>query len=175
MLDVLESEDRASKAIWNVATNGDPSIEVGYDNDGFCHQTSKDGKGTRHPMGVVRFGKKGKLSPRYIGPFEITARVGAVTYRLKLPKELGGIHDTFHLSNLRKCLAAESTVVDFEDIEVNDKLAYVEEPVDILDKKTKILRNKSIPLVLVKWKFHKGAEMTWETEEEMKAKYPQLF
>ncbi|KAI3701816.1 hypothetical protein L6452_27177 [Arctium lappa] len=125
--------------------------------------------------GVVRFGKKGKLSPRYIGPFEITARVGAVAYRLKLPSELGGIHDTFHVSNLRKCVADESAVVDLEDVEVNDKLAYVEEPVDILDRKTKRLRNKIIPLMLVKWKFHKGAEMTWELEEEMRAKHPQLF
>ncbi|KAI3678914.1 hypothetical protein L6452_38218 [Arctium lappa] len=125
--------------------------------------------------GVVRFGKKGKLSPRYIRPFEITARVGVVAYRLKLPVELGGIHDTFHVSNLRKCVADESVVVDLEDVEVNDKLAYVEEPVDILDRKTKRLRNKNIPLVLVKWKFHKGAEMTWELEEEMRAKHPQLF
>ncbi|KAI3672432.1 hypothetical protein L6452_38520 [Arctium lappa] len=125
--------------------------------------------------GVVRFGKRGKLSPRYIGPFEIIARVGAVAYRLKLPEELSGIHDTFHVSNLRKCLTDESTIVDLEDVEVNDKLTYVEESVEILDRKTKRLRNKIIPLVLVNWRFHKGAEMTWESEEEMRAKYPQLF
>ncbi|KAI3771000.1 hypothetical protein L6452_02149 [Arctium lappa] len=90
-------------------------------------------------------------------------------------KELSGIHDTFHVSNLRKCLADESAIVNLEDVEINSKLAYVEEPIEVLDKRTKRLRNRVIPLVLVKWRFHKGAEMTWEVEEEIRAKYPHLF
>ena len=125
--------------------------------------------------GVVRFGKRGKLSPRYVGPFEVLAKVGAVAYRLKFPDELRGIHDTFHVSNLRKCLANESSMVNLSEVELTDKLTYVEEPIEVLDRNTRRLRNKSIPLVLVKWRFHKGSEMTWEPEEEMRVKYPQLF
>ncbi|KAJ9556808.1 hypothetical protein OSB04_011422 [Centaurea solstitialis] len=125
--------------------------------------------------GIVRFGNRGKPSPRYIGPFEVVARVGAIAYRIKIPKELKGIHGTFHVSNLRKCLADESVVVKLGEVELNDKLDYNEEPVQVLDMKTKGLRNKIVPLVLVKWRFHKGSEMTWEPEAEMKKNYPRLF
>ena len=125
--------------------------------------------------GIVRFGKRGKLSPRYVGPFRIIARVGQVAYRLELPSKLQGIHDTFHVSNLRKCLADESTIIELEDVTIDDRLSYIEEPVRILDKKIKKLRNKSVSLALVQWKFHKGSEMTWESEAEMKKKYPHLF
>ncbi|KAJ9548163.1 LOW QUALITY PROTEIN: hypothetical protein OSB04_020706 [Centaurea solstitialis] len=125
--------------------------------------------------GVIRFGKKGKLSPRYIGPFRITERIGAVAYKLELPVELGGVHNTFHVSNLRKCLADPETAIPLLDIEVDQKLNFVEEPVAVTDRKIRRLRNKEISLVKIQWKFHKGQEATWEAESEMRAKYPHLF
>ncbi|KAJ9541114.1 hypothetical protein OSB04_027620 [Centaurea solstitialis] len=120
--------------------------------------------------GVIRFGKKGKLSPRYIGPFRITERIGAVAYKLELPVELGGVHNTFHVSNLRRCLADPETAIPLLDIEVDQKLNFVEEPVAVTDRKIRRLRNKEISLVKIQWKFHKGQEATWETESEMRAR-----
>ncbi|KAJ9545298.1 hypothetical protein OSB04_025005 [Centaurea solstitialis] len=110
--------------------------------------------------GVIRFGKKGKLSPRYVGPFRITERIGAVAYKLDLPVELGGVHNTFHVSNLRKCLADPETAIPLQDIEVDQKLNFVEEPVAVTDRKIRKLRNKEIVLVKIQWKFHKGQEAT---------------
>ncbi|KAI3825912.1 hypothetical protein L1987_07642 [Smallanthus sonchifolius] len=103
------------------------------------------------------------------------AWVGEVAYRLELPDELSGIHPTFHVSHLRKCLADESAHVPLTDIEVDNSLNYIEEPVAILDRKEKRLRNKIIQLVKVQWKHRKGSEATWETETEMRESYPQLF
>jgi hypothetical protein len=125
--------------------------------------------------GIVRFGKRGKLSPRYIGPFRIIERVGEVAYKLELPDELQSIHNTFHVSNLRKCLADANLAVPLSDVQVDEKLTYVEEPEAILDRKSRKLRNKEIALVKVQWKYHKGQDATWESEDEMKAKYPYLF
>ncbi|KAD3640367.1 hypothetical protein E3N88_29590 [Mikania micrantha] len=125
--------------------------------------------------GVIRFRKRGKLSPRFIGPFKIIARVGNVAYRLEIPEELKLIHNTFHVSYLRKCLTDESTCVPLEDIEVDEKLNYVEKPVEILDHKVKLLRNKTIDQVKVRWKHRKGSEYTWESADEMKKLYPYLF
>ncbi|KAD3066844.1 hypothetical protein E3N88_34724 [Mikania micrantha] len=118
--------------------------------------------------GVIRFRKRGKLSPRFIGPFRIMARVGKVAYRLDLPDELSGIHPTFHVSHLRKCLADDVAYVSLSDIEVDERLNYIEEPVAIVDTKKKQLRNKVIRQVKVQWKHRKGSEVTWETEDEMK-------
>lgn len=125
--------------------------------------------------GVVRFGKRGKLSPRYIGPFEIIERVGEVAYKLKLPSELRGIHNTFHVSNLRKCLVTPDQAVQLPEIQVNEKLFFIEEPEAITDRKVKVLRNKKIGLVKVQWRHHKGHDATWEPEAKMRAKYPHLF
>ena len=125
--------------------------------------------------GVIRFRKHGKLSPRFIGPFEIIARVGKVAYRLELPDDLSGIHNTFHVSYLRKCLADKSAYVPYEDLEIDDKLNYVEKPVAISDTKVKQLRNKTIKQVMVQWKNRKGSDATWESEEEMRKQYPHLF
>ncbi|KAI3814060.1 hypothetical protein L1987_18802 [Smallanthus sonchifolius] len=102
--------------------------------------------------GIILFRKRGKLSPRFVGPFRIMARVGEVAYRLELPDELGGIHPTFHVSHLRKCLADESAHVPLTDIEVDNSLNYIEEPVAILNRKEKRLRNKIFQLVKVQWK-----------------------
>ncbi|XP_052627225.1 uncharacterized protein LOC128133734, partial [Lactuca sativa] len=123
--------------------------------------------------GVIRFRKRGKLGPRYIGPFRVIARVGRVAYRLELPAELSQIHDTFHVSQLRKCIADESAVVPLEDIQVDASLNYAERPVAIRDRKIKVLRNKEIPLVLVQWQHRKGSEMTWEPEREMREQHPE--
>ncbi|GJT45810.1 hypothetical protein Tco_0954525 [Tanacetum coccineum] len=83
--------------------------------------------------GVVRFGKKGKLAPRFVGPFKITERISPVAYRLRLPEELNSVHDTFHVSNLKKCLADPTLHVPLEEIQVDAKLNFVEEPVEILE------------------------------------------
>ncbi|KAK9053108.1 hypothetical protein SSX86_029738 [Deinandra increscens subsp. villosa] len=125
--------------------------------------------------GVIRFRKRGKLSPRFIGPFKIIAKVGQLAYQLELPEELSGIHDTFHVSNLRKCLVDEATYVPLHDIVIDDKLNYVERPIEILDRKTKRLRNREIDQVKVIWEHRKGTDTTWESEEEMRRFYPYLF
>ncbi|KAI3684730.1 hypothetical protein L6452_33955 [Arctium lappa] len=125
--------------------------------------------------GVVRFGKKGKLRPRYVGPFPITKRVGEVAYKLDLPADLRGVHPVFHVSNLKKCLAESDVMIPLEDIQIDERISFVEEPVAILDRKVKKLRNKEISLVKVQWQFHKGQEATWELESGMKNQYPSLF
>ncbi|GKC51324.1 putative reverse transcriptase domain-containing protein [Tanacetum coccineum] len=100
---------------------------------------------------VVCFGKKGKLEPRFVGPFEITERIGLVAYRLRLPQELSSVHDTFHVSNLKKCLADLTLHVPIEEIQVDDKLNFVEEPVEILEHEIKKLKRSRIPIVKVRW------------------------
>ncbi|GKA84962.1 hypothetical protein Tco_0806616, partial [Tanacetum coccineum] len=125
--------------------------------------------------GVVRFGKKGKLAPRYVGPFEILERIGPVAYRLRLPEELSGVHDTFHVSTLKKCLADASLHVPLNEIKVDKTLRFIEEPAEILDREVKRLKRSKISLVKVRWNSKRGPEFTWEREEFMKSKYPQLF
>ncbi|KAI3740310.1 hypothetical protein L2E82_30738 [Cichorium intybus] len=120
--------------------------------------------------GLIRFGKKGKMSPRFIGPFRVLQRVGAVAYRLELPEELRGIHNVFHVSHLRKTLFNESQRVPLPKIEIDKKLRYPEQPEKILDRKVRQLRNKKINMVKVQWRYQKGSDVTWEAEEEMKAK-----
>nr|GEZ71914.1 putative reverse transcriptase domain-containing protein [Tanacetum cinerariifolium] len=125
--------------------------------------------------GVVPFGKRSNLSPRYVGPFEIVERIGPVAYRLRLPKELVGVHDTFHVSNLKKCLADVNLHVPPDEVKVDDKLCFVEEPIEILDRGVKKLKRRWIPIVKVRWNSRRGPEFTWEQEDEMKRKYPHLF
>ncbi|KAC9385009.1 hypothetical protein E3N88_45925 [Mikania micrantha] len=125
--------------------------------------------------GVVRFGKKGKLAPRYVGPFVIIERIGPVAYRLRLPDELSGVHDVFHVSNLKKCLAEKSLVIPIEEIQVDEQLHFIKEPLEIMDRKVKHLRRSRIPIVKVRWNLKRGAEFTWEREDHMTSKYPQLF
>ncbi|KAB2629332.1 S ribonuclease [Pyrus ussuriensis x Pyrus communis] len=125
--------------------------------------------------GVVRFGKKGKLSPRYIGPYMVTERVGEVAYRLELPPELARVHNVFHMSMLRHYVADPSHVIPPQPLEINPDLTYDEEPVTILDWKEKVMRNKTVNLVKVLWRNHFVEEATWETEDRMRDLYPRLF
>ncbi|GJV34688.1 reverse transcriptase domain-containing protein [Tanacetum coccineum] len=125
--------------------------------------------------GVMRFGKKGKLSPRYVGPFEVLERIGPVAYRLRLPDELVGVHDTFHVSNLKKCLVKEGLHVSLDEIKVDKTLRFVEEPVEIMDREIKRVKRSRIPIVKVRWDSKRGPEYTWEREDHMKSKYPHLF
>nr|GFA82783.1 putative reverse transcriptase domain-containing protein [Tanacetum cinerariifolium] len=125
--------------------------------------------------GVVRFSKRSKISPRYVGPFEIVERIGPVAYRLHLPQELVGVHDTLHVSNLKKCLADINLHVPLDEVKVDDKLQFVEEPIEILDRGVKKLKRGWIPIVKVCWNSRRGPEFTWEREDEMKRKYLHLF
>ena len=121
--------------------------------------------------GVIRFGKRGKLNPRYIGPFEILARIGSVAYQLKLPQELSNVHNVFHVSNLKTCLSDDTLVVPHDEIQVNTKLNFVEEHVEIMDREVKRLKESRIPIVKVRWNSLRGPEFTWEHEDQMKEKY----
>ncbi|KAL0534344.1 hypothetical protein IC582_028634 [Cucumis melo] len=128
------------------------------------------------PMrGVLRFERKGKLRPRFVGPFEILERIGPVAYRLALPPSLSTVHDVFHVSMLRKYVPDPSHVVDYEPLEIDENLSYVEQPVEVLAREVKTLRNKQIPLVKVLWRNHRVEEATWEREDDMRSRYPELF
>ncbi|GJZ54661.1 putative reverse transcriptase domain-containing protein [Tanacetum coccineum] len=110
--------------------------------------------------GVARFGKKRKLAPRFVGPFEITERIGPVSYRLRLPEKLNGVHDTFHVSNLKKCLADPTLQVPLDEIQVDDKLNFMEEPVEILEREFKKLKRSRIAIVKVRWNSKRGPKFT---------------
>ncbi|XP_017620667.1 uncharacterized protein LOC108464894 [Gossypium arboreum] len=124
---------------------------------------------------VLWFRCKGKLSPRFIGPYQILKHLGPVTYQLELPLKLDHIHDAFHVSILRRYQSDPSHVVSIEEIEVRSNLTYEEESIQILDRDIKILRRKSIPLVKVLWQNHGAEEATWELENSIRHQYPHLF
>ncbi|GJW18078.1 hypothetical protein Tco_0025514 [Tanacetum coccineum] len=121
--------------------------------------------------GVVRFGKKGKLAPRYVGPFEILERIGLVAYRLRLLEELSSVHDTFHVSNLKKCLAD----ANFNEIKVNKTLRFVKKTIEIMDQEIRKLKRRKVVLMKVRRNSKCGLEFTWEHGDQMRIKYPQLF
>ncbi|GJR58584.1 putative reverse transcriptase domain-containing protein [Tanacetum coccineum] len=125
--------------------------------------------------GVVHFGKKGKLAPRYVRPFEILERTDLVAYRLRLLEELNSVHDTFHVSNLKKCLADANLHLPLDEIKVDKTLRFVEESVEIMNQEIKKLKRRKIALVKVRWNSKRGPEFTWEHEDQMRIKYPQLF
>ncbi|XP_047261045.1 uncharacterized protein LOC124894398, partial [Capsicum annuum] len=123
----------------------------------------------------MRFGKKGKLSPCYIGLYQIMRMIGGVAYKLELPTNLGSVHPIFHISMLKKCSKDISLVFPVEEIKVSDSLSYEEEPIAILDRQVRKLRSKDIILVKVLWRNHKVEEATWESENDMRDRYPNLF
>ena len=122
--------------------------------------------------GVKRFGKRGKLSPRFVGPFEILDRVGNLAYRVALPPDWKQMHNVFHVSLLRRYVRDPSHVIQYERVQPSVNLNYEEVPVEILDRREKKLRTKVVPLVKVLWRNHAVEEPTWELEETMRAKYP---
>nr|GEU71855.1 reverse transcriptase domain-containing protein [Tanacetum cinerariifolium] len=123
----------------------------------------------------IVFGKRGKLSPRYIGSFKILKRIDPVAYKLKLREELGNVHNTFHISNLKKCLSDESLIIPMKELKLDDKLNFVEEPVEIMDREIKQLRQSRILIIKVRSNSERGQQYTWEREDEIHAKYPHLF
>ncbi|XP_070055418.1 uncharacterized protein [Nicotiana tomentosiformis] len=128
------------------------------------------------PMkGVLRFGKKGKFSPQYIGPFEILKKIGEVAYEIASPPSLSGVHPVFHVSMLRKYVGDPSHILDFSTVLVGSNLTYDVESVAILDRQVRKLRSKSITSAKVQWKSQPAGEATWESEQDMQSKYPHLF
>ncbi|XP_021759467.1 uncharacterized protein LOC110724352 [Chenopodium quinoa] len=125
--------------------------------------------------GVMRFGKKGKLSPKYIGPYEVLQTIGKVAYRLALPMELSKVHDVFHVSQLRRYILNKSHVLQTETIELDQSLTYEERPVKILNSKVRSTHNKEVKIVKVLWSNQEYEEAIWEVEDEMKKKNPELF
>ncbi|WMV57501.1 hypothetical protein MTR67_050886 [Solanum verrucosum] len=125
--------------------------------------------------GVMRFGKKGKLSPRYIGPYRIAKRIGNVAYELELPQEIAAVHSVFHISMLKKCICDPSLIQPTKSIRIKDNFFYEEVPVRILDRQVRRLRTKDVALVKVLWRNQFVEEATWEAEEDMKKRYPYLF
>ncbi|XP_027171554.1 uncharacterized protein LOC113771136 [Coffea eugenioides] len=120
-------------------------------------------------------GKGKKLQPKFVGLYKILERVGNVAYKLELPPSLPRIHNIYHVSILKKYHPDPSHVLQPKNIEIDEALAYEEKPVKLLDRKVKELRNKRIPLVKVLWRNHEIEEATWEVEEEIRKKYPDLF
>nr|GEX64819.1 putative reverse transcriptase domain-containing protein [Tanacetum cinerariifolium] len=116
-----------------------------------------------------------KLNPRYIGPFKILVEVGIVAYQLELPYQLSRVHSTFHVSNMKKCLFDEPLATPLDEIHIDDKLNFIEEPIEIMDHEVKCLKQSCILIVKVCWNSRRGLEFTWEREDQMQKKYPHLF
>ena len=125
--------------------------------------------------GVIRFGIRGKLNPRFVGPFEIFENVGEIAYRLALPPVLFGVHNVFHVSMLRKYISDPNHVIEVAPLQLKEDLSYDEEPVKIMNRKEQVLRRRIIPYVKVQWQNHSEREATWELESEMKERYLELF
>ena len=125
--------------------------------------------------GVLRYGTKGKLSPRFIGPFEILERVGAVAYKIALPPNLAAVHNVFHVSMLRKYTPNPTHVIEHEMLPLREDPSYEEKPSRILTRDTRRLRNKDIPMVKISWGNRYEEEATWEREKDVRKAYPELF
>jgi hypothetical protein len=125
--------------------------------------------------GVRRFRVKGKLVPRYVGPYRILARHGEVAYQLSLPEGLSAVDDVFHVSQLKKCLRVPEEQLTVEGLEVQEDLTYIEKPAQILETADRVTRRKIIRMCKVRWSHHSEEEATWEREDDLMAKYPELF
>ena len=118
---------------------------------------------------------KGKLAPRYIGPFRVLERRGEVAYQLELPESLKGVHDVFHVSQLKKCLRVPEKQIPIEELTVKGDLTYEEYPVRILETAERVTRSRVIRMCIVQWNRYTEEEATWEREEDLRKSYPQLF
>ena len=128
------------------------------------------------PMkGVMRFGKKGNLTPKFRGPYEVTDKVGNLAYRLALPNELGKVPDVFHISQLKPYVPENFHVLDPKPLDLNENLSYEEKPIEILDYKVRSTRRKDIKMMIVLWSNQRTQEATWKTENSMREKYQHLF
>jgi hypothetical protein len=125
--------------------------------------------------GVQRFGVKGKLAPRYIGPFEILEICGPVAYRLQLPPQLAAVHNIFHVSQLRKCVKVPTEIIDSQAIEIEPDLTYTEHRLRVLDTKERSTRRETIRMFKVQWNHHTEEEATWETESYLQHNFPDFF
>jgi hypothetical protein len=125
--------------------------------------------------GIRRFNVKGKLAPRYIGPFKVLERKGEVAYHLELPPNLSGVHDIFHVSQLKKCLRVPEEQAPLEGLDVQDDLTYSEHPGKILETSERVTRNKRIKMCRLQWSHHTEDEATGEREDELRKTYPNLF
>ncbi|GKA88298.1 hypothetical protein Tco_0810062 [Tanacetum coccineum] len=129
----------------------------------------------KHEDVGVRFGKRGKLNPGYVGPFQVLAKVEAIAYKLELPQELSKVHNTSHVFNLKKCYADKPLAVLLDGLHIDVKLHFVEEQVEVIDREVKRLKQIRIPSVKVRWNSRRGPEFTWERKDQFKKKYPHLF
>ena len=124
---------------------------------------------------VKRFNMKGKLALRYIGPFKIIERRGEVAYELELPQSLSGVHNVFHVSQLKKCLRVPEEQIPLEELTVNEDLTYEAYPIKILERSERVTRSRTIKMCKVQWNRYSEEEATWESEESLRKEYPQLF
>jgi hypothetical protein len=128
------------------------------------------------PMrGLHHFKVRGKLAPRFIGPFKILEKRGEVAYQLELPPQLSDVHDVFHVSQLKKCLQVPEEQLPMEDLNAKEDLSYQEYPVKSLEMSERVTRNKRIKMCKVQWSHHTAEEATWEREEELRAEFPSFF
>jgi hypothetical protein len=125
--------------------------------------------------GLHHFKIRGKLAPRYIGPFKILEQRGEVSYQLELPPQLTDVHDVFHVSQLRKCLRVPEEQMPFEELTIGKDLTYQEYPVKILDTSEKVTRNNRYKMCKAQWSNHTKDEATWEKEDQLKAEFPDIF
>jgi hypothetical protein len=125
--------------------------------------------------GLHHFKVRGKLAPRFIGPFKILDKRGEVAYQLELPSELSDVHDVFHVSQLKKCLQVPEEQLPMEDKDAKEDLSYQEYPVKILETSERVTRNKKTKMCKVQWSHHTEEEATLEREEELKAEFPSFF
>ena len=124
---------------------------------------------------VQRFGLKGKLAPRYIGPFEIIETCGLVAYWIRLPSRLVAVHDVFHISQLKKCVKIPEETIEQQDLEVEPDLSYVEYPMKILDSKERSTRREKVKMYKIQWNHHTEEEATWETEHFLQQNFPDFL
>jgi hypothetical protein len=122
--------------------------------------------------GIKRFGVKGKLAPRYTGPYQIQSRRGEVAYQLSLPESPSAVHDVFHVSQLKKCLRVPEEQLSTEDLEVQEDLTYIGKPTQILETADRVTRRSTVRMCKVKWGHHSKEEASWERKDDLKAKYP---